>query len=110
MSESKSLDLEDKNQVVITPEDAQECAKFFEFFEIPVPTALKVAFDQFIAEPNIVNQNELRFQLSDIVANGDHPVFKDDVFKQVRPEVAGVREDLVFERQLEAMVTSSADE
>lgn len=110
IKEESKLDIEDKNQVVITPEDVQECAKFFQFFEIPVPDPLQASIDAFIKSPNLQNQNELRFQLSEIIVKSTHPVFLDEVFTQVRPETAEVNEDLTFERQLEAQLTSSADE
>jgi hypothetical protein len=101
-----SGDLENKNLVVITPEDVQECAKFFQFFEIPVPAPLQSAIDGFIKEPTLQNQNELKFQLSDIIKNSTHPVFQDEVFAQVKPENALANDELVFERQLEAQLTS----
>lgn len=101
-----TMDIEDKNQVVITPEDVQECAKFFQFFEIPVPAPLQAAIDNFSKDPTLQHQNELRYQLSVIIVKSDHPVFKDEVFNQVRPETSEVNEDLEFERQLEAQLTS----
>jgi hypothetical protein len=103
-------DLENKNLVVITPEDVQECAKFFQFFEIPVPVPLQSAIDQFIKEPNLHNQNELKFQLSEIIMHSPHPVFQDEVFAQVKPENALANDELVFERQLEAQLTADSDE
>lgn len=102
-------DLEDKNQVVITPEDVQECARFFQFFEIPVFAELQSALDNFIRDPTLYHQNELKFQLSEIIVKSEHPVFKDEVFAQVRPETAEVNEELLFERQLEKQLTSDAD-
>lgn len=103
-------DLENKNLVAITPEDVQECAKFFQFFEIPVPTALQSALDSFIKEPTLENQTELKFQLSDIIMHSTHPVFQDEVFAQVKPENALANDELVFQRQLEAQLTSQSDE
>lgn len=109
MSKHEVSDLEDKNAVVITPEDCAECEKFYSFFEIPVPPALKAAFDAFKAEPNLGNQNELKFQLADSIVSSLHPVFQDEVFAQIRPETQEVRDGLAFERQLEATLTSTAD-
>lgn len=106
-NENNMGDLENKNLVVITPEDVQECAKFFQFFEIPVPEDLQKSIDNFIKDPNLQNQNELKFQLSDIIATSTHPVFMDEVFAQVKPENAMAHDELVFERQLEAQLTSS---
>lgn len=102
-------DLGDKNQVAITPEDVQECAKFFEFFEIPVPAALQSALDSFIKEPTLEHQNELRFQLSDIIANSKHPVFQDEVFTQVKPENSIEHDQMTFERELEKQLTVDED-
>lgn len=109
-NENNGGDLENKNLVVITPEDVQECAKFFQFFEIPVPTELQSAIDNFCKDPTLMNQNELKFQLSDIIKNSTHPVFQDEVFAQVKPENALANDELVFERQLEAQLTSTDDE
>lgn len=108
--QQQSMDLDDKNRVVITPEDCQECAKFFQFFEIPVPEPLKVAFESFQKDPTLQNQDELKFQLSEIISKSDHAVFSDEVFAQVRPETREVNEELAFARQLEAQLTSKVDE
>jgi hypothetical protein len=105
-NENNGGDLENKNLVVITPEDVQECAKFFQFFEIPVPAPLQSAIDSFCKEPTLQNQNELKFQLSDIIMHSQHPVFQDEVFAQVKPENAMANDELVFERQLEAQLGS----
>jgi hypothetical protein len=102
-------DLENKNLVVITPEDVLECSKFFQFFEIPVPAPLQSAIDGFVKDPNQQNQTELKFQLSDIIMRSTHPVFQDEVFAQVKPENAAANDELVFERQLEAELTSEPD-
>ena len=39
-----------------------------------------------------------------------HPVFQDEVFAQVKPENAMANDELVFERQLEAQLTSEPDD
>ena len=109
-NEVNGSDLENKNLVVLTPEDVQECSKFFQFFEIPVPAPLQSAIENFCKEPTLQNQNELKFQLSDIIMHSTHPVFQDEVFAQVKPENAMANDELVFERQLEAQLTSTEDE
>lgn len=106
---NNSNDLENNSAVVITPEDVQECAKFFQFFEIPIPTPLQSAIDSFVKAPNLGNQNELKFQLSDIIMRSTHPVFQDEVFAQVKPENATANDELVFERQLEAQLGREDD-
>jgi hypothetical protein len=105
MDEKGEMTLENKNQVVITPEDVQECAKFFQFFEIPVPTELQSAISNFIANPNFPNQQELKYQISTIIMTSTHPVFQDEVFAQVKPENALANDELVFERELEKQFT-----
>ena len=104
--QNSSMDLENKNQVVITPEDSNECAKFFEFFEIAVPEELSAAFKAFSADPTFANQNELKFQLAHIISFSDHAVFNDKVFEAVRPETREICEELTFERELEKQLTS----
>lgn len=108
-AEKPISDLEDKNRVVITPEDCQECAKFFQFFEIPTSDELKAAFENFQKDPTLFNQDELKFQLSEIIAKSPHPVFSDEVFAQVRPETQAVNEELEFARRLEEHITSKVD-
>ena len=107
MSKNNDLDLENKNAVVISVDDVQECAKFFQFFEIPISAGLQKALDNFIADASYVNQCELKYQLADIIVTSQHPVFQDEVFAQVRPETSVVKEDMDFERQLERELTSS---
>lgn len=106
---TQNLTPEEKSQVVITPEDCQECAKFFEFFEIPVPEKLKIAFENFIQKVDFVSQEELKWELSEVITHSDHPVFKDEVFTQVRPECSGVNQELAFDRQLAEQLTSDAE-
>ena len=104
-------DIEDKNTVVISPEDCTECLRFFQFFEVPMAPELQGAFDSFIKEPTFEHQGELKYRLAEVISNSTHPVFQDEVFAQVRPETREVHEALAFERELEKQLTSStADE
>lgn len=105
-----SLDIDNKNQVAVTPEDVRECAKFFEFFEIPVPKELQAAIDAFIKTPSLDNQNELRYRISNVIVTSKHPVFQDEVFTQVKPETAEEHEKMEFERELEKTFMGTADE
>ena len=98
-------DLEDKNQVVISPEDVKECEKFFKFFEIPIHNELEQAFKNFIEAPTYQNQHELKFELSEILVRSQHPVFKDEVFAQVIPEVTAANEELAFSRNFEKAIS-----
>lgn len=109
MPTEKQFDIEDKNQVVISADDARECLKFFEFFEIPVPAETQKAFDDFVKEPTFQHQCELKFRLAEIISTSPHPVFNDEVFAQVRPETSEVHEALAFERELEKQLTSTAE-
>jgi hypothetical protein len=105
-----SMDLEDKNQVVITPDDVSECAKFFEFFDIPITPNLQQAFNTFRADPTYYNQCELKYYLAEAVATSPHKIFDDEVFAQVRPETRDCYSELSFEREMERQLTSDADE
>lgn len=104
------MDIDNKNQVAVTPEDVQECSKFFQFFEIPVPTELQVAIDNFVKEPTLEHQDALRYQISEIIVTSKHPVFQDEVFSQVKPETAEENEKMEFERQIEETFMGTADE
>lgn len=111
MSNKKDkIELEDARQVVITPADSKEVEKFFEYFDIPKTKALTDAFSAFQNDPTYVNQNELKFQLANFLAESDHPVFKDEVFANVIPESRESRDALAFERELEKQLTSSDGE
>jgi hypothetical protein len=102
--QNEATDIENKNQVVISPEDAQECAKFFQFFEIPIPEKLQKAIENFAKDPVFVNQDELKFWLGHTVSFSEHPVFKDEVFSQVRPETREVTDEMAFSRELESQL------
>jgi hypothetical protein len=104
------LDIDNKNQVAVTPEDVKECGKFFEFFEIPVPADLQASIDAFVKDPTLVNQDELRYRIANIIVTSKHPVFQDEVFAQVKPETSEENEKIEFERQLEETFMGDAEE
>ncbi len=99
------VDLEDKHLVVISPDDAAECAKFFEFFEIPVPPKFMEAIEAFKADPSFLNQCEIKYRLAEVISKTDHPVFRDEVFAQVLPETSEKLDEMLFERELERQLT-----
>lgn len=108
--EEVNLDIGDKNQVAVTPEDVQECSKFFQFFEIPVPEKLQKAIDAFVADPSLHHQQGLREEIASIIVLSKHPVFQDEVFGQVKPETAEEHEKILFERQIEETFMGDAEE
>lgn len=108
--DAQQLDIDNKNQVAVTPEDVHECSKFFQFFEIPVPKELQATIEAFMKDPTLVNQNDLRHEIAKIITNSKHPVFMDEVFGQVKPETAEESEMMEFERKLEETFMGTADE
>lgn len=105
-----SSDIDNRNQVAVTPEDVQECAKFFQFFEIPVPEQLQKSIDNFVKEPTLENQDALRREIAHVICTSKHPVFQDEVFSQVKPETGEEFEKIEFERQLEETFMGNAED
>lgn len=88
-------------KVVITPEDCAGAAEFWTHFEVPMPEALKLAFDNFSKDPCFENQDKIRLEISRAIAYTQHDAFKDEMFKEVVEECKAVEYDMGFDQLLE---------
>lgn len=96
-------------KVVISPEDVAGAADFWTHFEIPMPPELRAAFDAFTKEPNLVNQDEIKLQITKAIGHTDHEAFKDEMFKEIVAECQNVNYDLSFDRELENTLGREGD-
>jgi len=88
-------------KVVITPEDCQGAAEFWTHFDVPMPDALKLAFEKFGKDPTFEHQDEIRIELCRAIAYTQHDAFKDEMFKEVVEECKSVEYDMGFDKELE---------
>lgn len=101
------MQLESEASVVITSSDCAECAKFFEFFNIPMPEELSKALRDFSSNPCIELQNEVKYQLAHAICTTDHPVFRDEAFVRIKEETSKEYDILTFDREFEkALMTT----
>lgn len=97
-------------KVVVTPEDVAGAAEFWPQFEVPMPPELKLSIERFCKDPTLVNQDELKLQLTKAVCTTDHEAFQDEMFKEIVAECRAVSDSLQFDRALEDQLSSSKDE
>lgn len=96
-------------KVVITPEDCAGAADFWTHFEVPMPDALKLAFENFTKSPTIENQDEIKLQITRAIGNSDHEAFKDEMFKEIVAECLNVEYDMAFDKSLEGTLGGEKD-
>jgi hypothetical protein len=96
-------------KVVITPEDVAGAADFWTHFDIPMPPELKVAFDNFCANPSIEAQDEVKLQITRAIHNTDHEAFKDEMFQEIVAECGQVEYDMTFDKELERTLTADQE-
>jgi hypothetical protein len=107
MSQNEKNELQEVvRKVVITPEDVAGAAEFWPQFEVPMPSELKAAFDNFQKDPTLANQDELKYQLAKAVSTTDHDCFKDEMFKEITEECQGVTYEMNFNKTLEQQLTT----
>ena len=89
-------------KVVITPEDVAGAADFWTHFEVPMPDALRAAFDEFSKNPTIENQDAVKLEITKAISTTDHEAFKDEMFKEIVEECRNVAYDMSFDKDLES--------
>lgn len=97
---------EEKQEVVITPEDVAGAAEFWTQFEVPMPPELKAAFEAFVANPTVENQTEVKLQVTRAIGHTDHEAFNDEMFTEIREECRASTYDLGFNKALESHLQS----
>ena len=106
MSEDKNIDglVEKDNKVVISPEDCNAALDFWRHFDIPIAAGLQTAMDAFAADPTFENQEKVKLEVCRAISETDHEAFKDEMFKRIVEECAGVTFDMQFDKDFETTV------
>lgn len=107
MSENKNIDglVEKDNKVVISPEDCNAALDFWRHFDIPIAAGLQTAMDTFAADPSFENQEKVKLEVCRAISETDHEAFKDEMFKRIVEECAGVTFDMQFDKDLQGTLT-----
>lgn len=105
MSEKEQQSLEKERQIVIGPEDCNAALDFWRHFNIPIPAGLQAAFDAFTADPSFENQEKVKLEVCRAIAETDHEAFKDEMFKKIVDECAGVSFEMQFDEDFEKEVS-----
>lgn len=92
-------------EVVITPEDVAGAAEFWTQFDIPMPEELKAAFDNFMKNPTVENQDKVKLYITKAIAQTDHEALNDEMFTEIREECRTVTYDMSFDDSLEKHLT-----
>jgi hypothetical protein len=95
---------EEKKKVVITSEDVKNTEEFFSHFKMEMPPNVAKSLEKFKADPKAFtfeDQRALRGHLAHAVITIDHPLVKDDVFKNIRAKCEKAWFDYSFEQDLE---------
>jgi hypothetical protein len=87
--------------VAITPEDCSGAADFWTHFEVPMPGALKEAFERFSKDPTFEHQNDVKLQVCKAIGYTEHEAFQDEMFKEIVEECRNVTYDMGFDSALE---------
>jgi hypothetical protein len=99
-----------KQEVAVTPEDCAAAFDFWKHFNItPIP-GMKEAFDAFIAEPTFEHQEAVKFYVCKAISETQHEAFKDPLFEKIVQECADVSFDIQFDKDLEQVLTSNAED
>jgi hypothetical protein len=96
---------EDMKKPVIAFGDCQAAIDFFSHFEIPLPSDLNLALENFRSAETLENQEELKFQLCKAIATIDHEAFKDEMFEKIVAECKNVVYEMQFDKDLETTLT-----
>lgn len=111
MSENKDVNglQEKENKVVISPEDCNAALDFWRHFEIPISAGLQSAMDSFAADPSFDNQQKVKLEVCRAISETDHEAFKDEMFKRIVEECAGVTFNMQFDKDFETTVSEKKE-
>lgn len=95
--------LEDNNQkkVAINAGDCEECEKFFQYFNVPMPEELKNALEAFKSDPTVENQDKVKLNIAKTMIESEHEIFKDRIFEKLMPEIKESYDAILFEKEFE---------
>jgi hypothetical protein len=95
---------EEAQKVVMTADDFKNIEEFFTHFKIPMPELLTAVIAEYRANPGkfeFDDQRKLRVALAHAVITAEHPLLKDDVFKNIRANCDKAFYDGQFQYDLE---------
>lgn len=95
--------------VTITPEDCTGAADFWTHFEVPMPSKLKEAFDNFVKDPTYANQQIVKHQVCNAIGYTEHEAFNDEMFREIVEECRNVTYDMGFDDALEKTLGSKSE-
>lgn len=98
-----------EKKIVITPEECKEVQDFWKHFKVDMPQQLKTAFDAFIADPSIVNQDAVKLEICKAISESQHEAFKDEMFKKITEECSNTAYLMQFDKDLEDTVTVASE-
>lgn len=105
MSESSQNTQEEKNKVVISPEDCNAALDFWRHFNIPIPADLQSAMDNFAASQTFDAQQRVKLEIAKAISTSEHEAFRDEMFKKIVEECEGVSYEMQFDKDFEEEVT-----
>lgn len=110
VKESDNALQEVARKVVISPEDVNGAADFWNHFKVPMESELRAAFDAFCKDPSIENQDAIKLTITHAIGFTDHEAFNDEMFKEIVQECRNVNYDLQFDKELENTLGREGDE
>ena len=98
---------EDKQEMVIAHDDLVNLRDFYTHFKIEEPKFLKIVLDECIPDAtkfDFQKQLMVRQALAETIANADHPLFKLDVFDEIRKPNEEIANELRVRFELNEML------
>lgn len=99
---------EEKKQVVLTADDFKNAEEFFTHFKIEMPEAIAqriAAYKQDPASFSFEDQKKFRAYIAHSMITIDHPLVKDEVFKNIRAKCEAVWYESQFDMDLEKILS-----
>lgn len=110
MEDQSQVQKKEERKVVVTPEDAKNGFEFWSAFGVPVMPGLKEAFDAFMANPTLENQDHMKFMLCKAIDSTDHPTFRAKSFEKVREACGKIAYEEEFERDFKNVVATTEEQ
>jgi hypothetical protein len=90
-----------ERKLVISPEDVTGAMEFWPMFEVPMDEELKQAFNDFIKNPTVENQDAVKLFLAKTFVERKHEVFQDELFTKISERCGQVYYEMKFKKDLE---------
>lgn len=109
MSDSDNPMKEIERKLVISPEDVSGAMEFWPMFDIPMEDELKNAFNNFIQNPTVENQDAIKLSLAKTIAEKKHEAFQDELFTKISERCSQVYYEMKFKKDLEEALESKPE-